>query len=458
MSDALLPDTCIGCSACVAACPVFAADGGFAGPKVVGPAFARRREGGWPGEPYPGPAEAAALGADLCLRCHACDLACPAGIAVSALTGQAKTLAAQTPQTAFRRFSGRLLADQERFGHLVSAAGAARRLGRCLAPRLALGLERMGLRVLGLSPNRSLPAPPRLSLPTWLESTRRPEVERTLPSLILFAGCHARLHDPRVGQAAVSVLRAAGYRVALPTQVCCGSPASSSGEEELAAQAARANVALLGQASTRLGEATPIVSPCPSCTLALRRTLPELVPGQAARQLASRVWDLGEFLAGPAESGLHRALERTMKRTAERSRVRTSGPFAYHTPCHLQALGSGRPFPALLGALGSGTFLDPGPAADGCCGMGGLAGLTAAGYRRSLATGRPVLEAYATLEPALILSDCPACRWQIADATGRDTAHPVEVLAAALAGPDSPRRPLRAAPLSISKEGIPRTS
>ncbi len=438
MSDALLPDTCIGCAACVAACPVLAADGGFAGPKVLGPAFARRREGGWPGEPYPGPAEAAALGADLCLQCHACDLACPSGIAVSALTGQAKTLAAQAPRTAFRRFSGRLLADQERFGHLVSAARGARRLGRRLAPRLALGFERAGLRVFGLSPSRSLPGPPRLSLRMWLESTRRPEVERTLPALILFSGCHARLHDPRAGQAAVSVLRAAGYRVALPTEVCCGSPASSSGEEELAAQAAGANAALLGQASARLGEETPIVSPCPSCTLALRRALPEFVPGQAARRLASRVWDLGEFLAGPAGPGLNQALEQAMERAPERSRMRASGPFVYHTPCHLRALGSGRPFPALLGALGTGTCLDPGPAADGCCGMGGLAGLTAAGYGRSLATGRPVLEAYATLEPALILSDCPACRWQIADATGRDTAHPVEVLAAALAGASSP--------------------
>ena len=66
--------------------------------------------------------------------------------------------------------------------------------------------------------------------------------------------------------------------------------------------------------------------------------------------------------------------------------------------------------------------------------MGGLNGLTRDGHAASLAAGAPVLEAYRTLarENPTVLSDCPVCRWQIADATGLPTAHPVQRLAALL--------------------------
>ncbi|HCJ11302.1 MAG TPA: hypothetical protein DHW14_09110, partial [Clostridiales bacterium] len=46
-----LPDACLGCSSCVAVCPVASSDGRFAGPKVLGPAFERLLAGPWPGEP-----------------------------------------------------------------------------------------------------------------------------------------------------------------------------------------------------------------------------------------------------------------------------------------------------------------------------------------------------------------------------------------------------------------------
>lgn len=453
-----LPEACQGCAACVAACPVAASDGGFAGPKVVGPALSRRLEGGWPGEPPLGPDVAAALGAELCLQCHRCDLACPAGVSVSAEVRRAIALAQARPKGRRERFTARLLADQDRVGRLARLAGTPRRLARGASAGVGRAMDRLGLSLLGLSPRRSLPAPPRPGFAAWFEATRRPAAERDRPPVIFFAGCHVRYHDPSAGQAAVALLRACGFRVILPTAICCGAPALALGQEERAAQSAAANSRLLDGAFDRLGGAVPVLSPCPSCTLALRQTLPELVPGGAAPRVAREAWDLGEFLAGPARKALEAAFGGGAAGEALRGRS-----WIYHTPCHLRALGVGRPFPELLAAFGLGRGLDPGPAADGCCGMGGLAGATRSGYSRSLAAGAPVLEAYRELAAAdagraavqagppdggerasapLVLSDCPGCRWQIGEACGLPTAHPAELLATACSslGRNSPHQ------------------
>jgi len=426
------PESCLGCCSCVAACPVVASDGGFAGPKVLGPALSRRLDRGWPGEDALTPQDLLALGAEKCLQCHQCDLACPLGIPVSALTRRAKTLACGASAEGGPAGRGqRLLLNQDRLGPLAAVARVPRLAARALAPGLAAGLEGLGAGLLGLSPSRSLPEPGAIDFSRWLQATRRPEVEANRPPVVFYAGCHTRFYDPRAGRAAVTVLRAAGYRVVLPPQVCCGSPALSAGEEGRAVRSIEAIVRLLRQASDRLGGGVPIVSPCPTCTLTIRRTAPELLPGTEAASLATQVWDLGEFLGGPARRRLEGLLDTGPDAAASGS------AWMYHTPCHLRALGAARPFPELLADLGLGRPLDLGPEADGCCGMGGFAGLTRTGYPQSLAAGARVLESYGSAARAagagpLVLSDCPTCRWQIADATGLDTAHPVELLAVLL--------------------------
>jgi glycerol-3-phosphate dehydrogenase subunit C len=256
--------------------------------------------------------------------------------------------------------------------------------------------------------------------------------------VVLFVGCHGRFHDPAVPRAAAEVLRSAGYRVVAAQEVCCGSPALGVGDERRAKESLEANARLLGHLSARLGGGVPIVSPCPSCSLSLRHLLVELVGDERARAVADAVWDLGEFLAGPARVGLEQALDRPRPRRHEEAgpavKEPAAIPWTYHVPCHLRALGVGKPFPALLTSVELSGRLDAGAAADGCCGMGGLTGLTREGHDLSLAAGARVLEAYRGLAPAgpVVLSDCPACRWQIGEATGLETAHPVELLAARL--------------------------
>lgn len=436
------PDSCLGCASCVLACPVSAADPAFAGPKVLGPALNRRLSGGWPGEAAVGADEAAALCAQHCLQCHQCDLACPAGLSVSTMTRRSKTLALRRPNGTLRRSVRRVLAEQERFGRLVAAVRSPRRLARRLSPGLSQVVERTGLQVLGLSPSRTLPQPPSFSLAGWFHRTRPPRTGRAGPPVLFYAGCHARFHDPRAAQAGIIALRAIGYRVMLPPQVCCGSPAFSSGEEDLAVSAAVAGARLLGEALRRAGPGAPIVSPCPSCTLALREHLPMVSRGgreidpSLVERVAANVWDLGEFLAGPGRPGLEVAVDRRIKCTSDECGASNDSPaWVYHVPCHLRALGAGLPMYQLLSELGVGGNVDLGPVADGCCGMGGLDGLTREGFPRSLAVGQPVLRAYsaeaektASRDQLLVVSDCPACRWQISDVTGLTAVHPAELL------------------------------
>ncbi len=485
-----LPECCLGCAACEAVCPAVAADGDFAGPKVLGPGLWRKLGGGWPGEPPLGPAEALSLGADLCLQCHRCDQACPTGVPVSRLTRRAKVLARAASNGRGRAFVDRLLADQERVGRLVAGSTWARRLLRLFSAGPARRLEASALAALGLSPSRAWPEPAGPGFRARLSGIlTQSSAARALPPVILFAGCHARFYEPAPALAAVKVLQRIGYRVVLPDQVCCGAPALGAGFEGQAAEALAQSARLLDQATRRFGGEVPIVSQCPSCTFNLREVMPELCSDAAARGLSRRVWDLGEFLAGPGLTGLRRASGKSVSETqpapvsgaqpASLSGTATvANGWAYHAPCHLNALGVGRPFPGLLKLTGLGPPVETGPEIDGCCGMGGLSGLTRSGYARSLAAGARVLEHCAALaretgrteetgrgegrhsrdgrsgrsgrgprtdrsgrdDPApVVLSDCPLCRWQIGELTHLRTAHPVELLSRALDDVDSSR-------------------
>jgi len=69
----------------------------------------------------------------------------------------------------------------------------------------------------------------------------------------------------------------------------------------------------------------------------------------------------------------------------------------------------------------------------GCCGMGGAFGMKCCNYQMSMDLGDALFAALKELEPDMVISECPACRSQIAHGTALPVSHPIMIVKRALA-------------------------
>jgi len=174
--------------------------------------------------------------------------------------------------------------------------------------------------------------------------------------LALYVTCLVDLMRPSVGFAALRLLETAGCEVVVPAgQTCCGQPAWSAGNRDLAADLARKAIA-------ELEGYEYVVIPSGACTDQIRNVYPQLFAddkawGQRARALAARTHELTRFLvevlhfaAPPGEFG---------------------GSVTYHDSCKgLRALGvKQQPRELLLKVPG--LSLKEMSDCEECCGFGG---------------------------------------------------------------------------------------
>jgi L-lactate dehydrogenase complex protein LldE len=175
------------------------------------------------------------------------------------------------------------------------------------------------------------------------------------PRVALFATCLGDRFFADAAADAVRLLRHLGVEVEVPAgQTCCGQPAFNTGHRREAARMAAHTAEVFARADY-------VVLPSGSCAAMLRSHAPELVEGTRAplaRSLADRSRELAEFIVqvlGVSSVGMGLEGRR----------------FAYHHGCHaLRELGV-RDEPLTL-LEGAGARVDPWPAAEECCGFGGL--------------------------------------------------------------------------------------
>jgi len=362
--------------------------------------------------PLDSPALAAAL--ENCLSCKACAAECPSNVNLPLLKADL------------------LHARQQRSGlplraWLISRVDLLGKLG-CLAPAFANALlsaapvRRLLEKTLGLASPRPLPAYAAKRFDHWFHRRAR-AVRRPAPrgKVILWDDTFTRYHEPHIGRAAVKVLEAAGYEVALLTErVCCGRPAFSQGDLGQAARLGRHNLALLaGQ-----DPSWPVIFLEPSCWAMFAEDYRELgLPH--ADQISGRCLLFEHFVdrllqADPA--ALPWCPARPVKAVI-------------HAHCQAKALLPVGFMPALAGrAPGSSvTLLD-----TGCCGMAGAFGSLAEKYELSRAVAEPLIQKIdqQTPETAIIASGA-SCRHQIEHLARRRPIHMAEWLAEALEAPET---------------------
>jgi glycolate oxidase iron-sulfur subunit len=182
---------------------------------------------------------------DRCLGCMACVTACPSGVQYDKLIEATRpqverNYARSWKDRLFRRLVFATFTHPGRLRALVPLLSASRRLGLRQAARRSRFLRRFPrLQVLErLAPSVSLNAATnRLPKATQARGTRRGRVG-------LLQGCVQRVFFHDVNAATLRVLSAEGFEVAAPrTPRCCGALMLHSGYEEEALQLARSTIA-----------------------------------------------------------------------------------------------------------------------------------------------------------------------------------------------------------------------
>jgi len=143
-----------------------------------------------------------------CLSCKACTSECPSNVNMSLLK-------AELLQARIRRDG---LPLRER---VLSSADLLGKLG-CLMPRLAnAALDSLLVRsflakTLGVAWQRPLPHYARQRFDRWFAGRPAPPSKAPRGRVVLWDDTFVRYHEPQIGMAAVKVLEAAGFEVALP--------------------------------------------------------------------------------------------------------------------------------------------------------------------------------------------------------------------------------------------------
>ena len=236
-------------------------------------------------------------------------------------------------------------------------------------------------------------------------------------------------------QAALAVLKAAGYRVHIPQksldkqtalansksnppntcskEFCCGRTYLAAGMVDKA----KASLdELINHLAPFAEKNIPIIGLEPSCLFTLKDEALVMGFGERAITVSKHAQLLEEFLAGKAKSG---KLQLQLKPTTR--------PVLFHGHCHQKSFDAVTPAMELLRLIPN---AEPRLIESSCCGMAGSFGYEA----EHLEVSKQMAEA--SLLPAIrkapdswVVADGTSCRHQIADGTKRDAVHIAKILA-----------------------------
>ena len=344
---------------------------------------------------------------DLCLECKGCKAECPANVDMAKLKYEFLHHYYQAHGLPLRN---RLFGGIARLNRLGSLVPRLFNLVSGLAPSRWL-LER----VAGIDRRRPLPRLAGQTFTAWFARHRAP-ADAPRGEVVLFHDTFVTYNTPAIGQAAVSLLEAGGYRVVLVDRRCCGRPMISKGMLAEAREHAAWNVARLHPYAAR---GVAIVGLEPSCLLTLRDEYVDLLRTDEARTVARESVLLEQFLLRERARGL------TLPFAAHGRRA------LLHGHCHQKALvGTAPTVQALRWAGYEVSEVD-----SGCCGMAGSFGFEREHYDVSVWLGNRRLAPAVTAAPAdtEVVAPGVSCRQQIEHLAGRRARHPAEALWQAVA-------------------------
>ncbi|TDC48613.1 FAD-binding oxidoreductase [Jiangella ureilytica] len=338
---------------------------------------------------------------DLCLSCKACGSDCPTGV----------DIATYKSEFLYRAYHGRF---RPRRHYLLGRLPSWARLAG-LAPRTVNGvlairpLRRALLRLGGLDPRRDVP---RFAVPAFRRWWRRQPALPAGPAhrgpVLVWVDSFTDAFSPGAARAAVRVLTAAGYAVAVSAgEVCCALTWITTGQLDHAKTRLRRLLAAF-EPHARAG--TPIVGLEPSCTAVLRGDLVEL---------------LGDDPRAHAVAAATRTLAELLDGAGDWAAPDLAGTDVVAQPhCHQHATAGYDADLRVLRRTGAEVT-----AIAGCCGLAGNFGMEAGHYDVSVAVAEnALLPALRSAPEAVLLADGFSCRTQADHLAGRRSVHLAQLL------------------------------
>ncbi|MFV1859756.1 MAG: FAD-binding and (Fe-S)-binding domain-containing protein, partial [Anaerolineales bacterium] len=282
---------------------------------------------------------------DLCIECKGCKSECPTEVDMARLKAE---FLAHYQAVHGLPLRSRIFGEIAIFFRVMQPmAPLVNFVAQTSAFRWLLG------KAVHIAPQRTLPELATKRFSIRFEGSSNGSGER---QVVLFLDTYTEFNSPEIGEAAVELLGAAGFTVALvPGQVCCGRPLISKGMLGRAKANAARNVRALAPYAR---EGAKIVGLEPSCISALRDEYPDLLPDdQDAMDVAEAAILIEEFFV---EENLLQDLN--FKSGEER--------IVLHNHCHTKSLIGSQATLEMLRATGRPVEEIP----SGCCGMAGSFG------------------------------------------------------------------------------------
>jgi len=353
-----------------------------------------------------------------CLSCKGCTPECPSNVNLALLKAEMMYARHQRDGLPLR---DRIFSNVDLLGRLGCAMPSLVNASLNFRP-----LRRMMEQTLGLSARRSLPHYANERFDRWFEKhavaggadpgTAINDRGYNRGKVILWDDTFVRYHEPHIGIAAVKVLEALGFEVALvKNRRCCGRPAFSQGNLNPAADAGKHNVDLLNG----IDGSTPILFLEPSCYSMFVEDYRELKIDNA-ETVANRCFLFEKFVDDLL------AQEPNALRFETRPAM-----VAIHAHCHAKSLMN----PGFMRRLAErlpgrkATVLD-----TSCCGMAGAFGALSEKYDLSVQVAAHLIDKIEKQPPGTeIIASGISCRHQIVDLTNARPKHMAELLAEAIA-------------------------
>jgi Fe-S oxidoreductase len=235
-------------------------------------------------------------------------------------------------------------------------------------------------------------------------------------------------------QAALKVLKAAGYRVHIPSksgsnqekkvantntcskEFCCGRTYLAAGMVDKAKETLGE---LVDHLAPYANKNIPIIGLEPSCLFTLKDEALVMGFGEKAISVSKQAQLLEEFLASEAKAG-------TLKLNLKEA----SKPVLFHGHCHQKSFAAVTPAMELLKLIPK---AEPKLIESSCCGMAGSFGYEAEHIEVSKQMAElSLLPSIRKLPDSWVVADGTSCRHQIADGTQREAVHIARILAAHL--------------------------
>ncbi|MBC8507126.1 MAG: FAD-binding protein [Chloroflexi bacterium] len=343
---------------------------------------------------------------DLCISCHACKSECPSSVDMARLKAEFTHQYYQEHGIPLR---ARLFANISQINKLTQP----------IAPLVNAVLNGSGkwlLTILGVHPNRSMP---QLSSQTFSSWYRKNGMNGSSgKQVVFFHDTFMEYNDPQVGQAAIKVLKAAGYDpIVLFDKKDSGRPAVSKGLLIDAVKLAHHNLKLLAPYAK---QGIPIVGCEPSVMAMLVDEYPDLVPGENAEAVAGQTMMLETLILRGVDAGdLSLEYDQTPRQ------------ILYHGHCQQKATFGTEDTIKLLELIPNCQVKE---IDSGCCGMAGSFGYEKEHYDMSVQLAEMTLApaVRAADKDTIICASGTSCRDQIAHSTDRKALHAIEIFADSL--------------------------